>query len=103
MAIVSVIYPNEQGATFDFDYYRNTHLPLVDKRWGDAGLKSTKVVRGVAAADGGPPPFLAITMLEFGSAEEFKAAIGGEHAPEVLGDIANFTSVHPVVQLNDQL
>lgn len=103
MAIVSVLYPNAPGATFDFDYYRDTHLPLVDSRWGEAGLKSTKVVRGIAAADGGTPPFVAITMLEFESAGHFATAAGGEHAAEVFGDIANFTTIQPIVQLNDPL
>lgn len=39
---VTVIYP--QGAKFDKDYYKSTHMPLVEKNWKSYGLKSWKVV-----------------------------------------------------------
>jgi hypothetical protein len=28
---VSVMYPNQPGARFDIDYYRTTHMELVDQ------------------------------------------------------------------------
>lgn len=63
MAIVTVIYPSGQGATFDFAYYKSTHVPLLIERWGTAGLKGIEALRGVAGADGGEPPFLAVTSV----------------------------------------
>jgi uncharacterized protein (TIGR02118 family) len=34
MIRVSVFYPTTEGATFDHDYYRDQHVPLVMKTWG---------------------------------------------------------------------
>lgn len=103
MTTVTVIYPRGAGATFDFDHYRGTHLPLLTERWGGAGLERVEALRGVAGADGGEPPFPAQALLRFSSVEAFQAAIGGEHAAEILGDIANFTDVQPIVQVNEAI
>lgn len=103
MAIVTVIYPSGQGATFDFAYYKSKHLPLLIERWGTAGLKGVEALRGVAGADGREPPFLAQALLRFDSMESFQAALGGEHIAEIMGDIPNFTKVQPLVQVNEQI
>ena len=31
---VSVMYPNENGAQFDFDYYRATHIKMAEEAMG---------------------------------------------------------------------
>ena len=36
MIKVSIIYPNGPEARFDHDYYRNQHLPLIQRRMGAA-------------------------------------------------------------------
>lgn len=30
---VTVLYPNEPDAKYDFEYYFSHHLPLVDRHW----------------------------------------------------------------------
>lgn len=52
MIKVNVLYPNGPQATFDFDYYRNTHLPLVAELLGDA-LLDKHVEMGLDASPGG--------------------------------------------------
>jgi hypothetical protein len=44
---VSVMYPNG-GSKFDMDYYLGTHGPLVRDKWDSKGLKSLKVIKGLA-------------------------------------------------------
>jgi hypothetical protein len=39
-ATVTVVYP--QGVKFNMDYYKSTHMPLVQKKWGSYGLNSCK-------------------------------------------------------------
>ena len=51
MIKISVMYPHQQGARFDHDYYRDRHMPLVKARMGDACLFYT-VDKGLA---GGAP------------------------------------------------
>lgn len=100
MAVVTVIYPHSEGATFDFDYYEDTHLPLVGKHWGDAGLEHAEALRGVSAPGGDTPPYFAIAILRFASADALDAAMNGPHAGEIIDDITNFTSVQPAIQIN---
>lgn len=103
MPVVTVIYPTSDGATFDFDYYERTHLPLVAEKWGDAGLTGAEALRGQFTPDGRDPPFLAIAVIRFGSMEAFQAAMQGEGAAAILGDIPNFTNIRPIVQINEQI
>jgi len=102
MTTVSVIYPRGEGATFDFDYYEKTHLPLVQKKWGHK-LTGAKALRGTSATDGSDSPFLAIALLSFPSSGAMNAAMSGEGAAEILGDIRNFTNVKPIVQINEPI
>lgn len=103
MATLSVVYPRQPDASFDYDYYQSTHLPLVMRRWGDAGLTGGEALLGRSAADGSEPPFLAIGIIHFESMAALQAAMAGEHAAEVVGDIANFTNVRPVIQVNERI
>lgn len=103
MATISVVYPRAPGATFDYEYYRYKHLPLALQRWADAGLLGGEALVGKAAADGADAPFFAIGIIHFESDEALKAALNGEHAPEIIGDIGNFTDVQPIIQINERI
>ena len=50
MVLVSVMYPNEAGSSFNHEYYLQKHIPLVRERWSPMGLVDERVVRGVARA-----------------------------------------------------
>ena len=103
MPTISVVYPRSEGATFDYRYYEETHLPLVVERWRDAGLTGAEALRGVEALDGGPAAFFAVALIRFQSHEQFQAALAGEHAAEIMGDISNFSSVQPLIQVNERI
>ncbi|MCK8067688.1 EthD family reductase [Cobetia sp. 1CM21F] len=101
MIKVNVLYPNSQDATFDFDYYINTHLPMVEKLLGDA-LKGKSVDAGLSVVYKNEAPlYIAIGSLFFASAESFQQAFS-PHAEEILADLPNFTNTHPIVQVNKQ-
>ena len=104
MAItITVLYPNEAGSTFDMDYYLNTHAPLVEEKWGGAGMTSISLIKGAATPDPNtPPPYQVVAILGFESLEAFQGAVKASGA-EVMGDIPNFTNVSPVVQINENL
>ena len=103
MATLSVVYPRASGTTFDYDYYRDKHLPLVGQRWVDAGFVGGEALLGKAAPDGSDPPYFAIGIIHFDSVDSLAAALNGEHAPEIIGDIRNFTDVQPVLQINERI
>jgi uncharacterized protein (TIGR02118 family) len=102
MVIVSVMYPASAGATFDMDYYRTKHLPLVRTRWNASGLRDLKIMSGVGAPGGKPATYSVIALLTFDSAADVDQAVA-QHGAEIIGDIPNFSSVQPVIQVNDVL
>jgi uncharacterized protein (TIGR02118 family) len=102
MVIVSVMYPASAGAKFDMDYYRKTHLPLVHARWDDGGLRELKIMTGVGAPGGGPAAYSVIALLTFDSVAAVDQAVA-RHGAEIIGDIPKFSSVQPVIQVNNVL
>ncbi len=102
MLVISVFYPASENATFDFGYYTDSHIPLVQQRWGGMGLQEFRVLKGGAGPDGAGPTYLLVALLTFQSAEAFGAA-AAQHAAEIFADIPNFTNLSPVLQFNERL
>jgi uncharacterized protein (TIGR02118 family) len=96
------MYPASPAATFDFGYYMETHMPLVQRLWRDLGLQDARVLRGGPAPDGAAPIYLVMTLLSFASLEAFKDA-AAQHGKEIFADIPNFTSAQPILQFNTTL
>ena len=94
--IVSVIYPNHDGARFDAAYYRTRHAPAVEKAWQPV---STTLVEGVGAPGGGPAPFAMIAHFGFASAEAMGQALAGPATAELVADIPNFTDIQPQMMI----
>ena len=100
MIKVSVLYPNSPGAKFDMTYYCEKHMPLVQQKLG-AACKRVAVEQGIGGATpGSPAAFIAMGHLYCESSEAFQTAFA-PHAAEIMGDIANFSDVQPVIQIND--
>lgn len=102
MASLSVVYPRTDSTTFDYDYYRDKHMPLVGERWADAGLTGGEALLGSTGPGGAPAPYYAIGIIHFDSDQSLQAALNGEHAAEIMADIGKFTNVQPIVQINER-
>jgi uncharacterized protein (TIGR02118 family) len=98
MIKVSVLYPNSEAATFDMDYYCNTHMPLVKRLLGEA-LKGLSADQGVATPDS-PAPYIAMGHLLFESLGDFQAAMA-THGPALMADIPNYTNARPTIQVSE--
>ena len=99
---VSVMYPNEEGAKFDIDYYRTTHMELVQKHLKPFGLIKVDVDKGVSGGGDQPAPYICIGNLYFETEDGYDKGIA-EAAPVLRGDIPNFTNVTPVRQVSEIL
>jgi methyltransferase (TIGR00027 family)/uncharacterized protein (TIGR02118 family) len=96
---MSAFYPNEEGKTFDKDYFLKTHVPLAEKAWGTA-LKKTEIDFGISGQGAGvPPPYIAVVNLYFDSIEAIQAAIGPQHR-ELAQQTSTFTNIQPTMQLS---
>lgn len=94
MIRLSVFYPKTDGASFDHDYYRDEHVPLACSTWGVDSSKA-QIDKGV---DG---PYEAAVHFTFDSLEALGAAMGGEGTQAVIADIANYTTIQPVMQTSE--
>lgn len=100
MIKVSVMYPNEPGSRFDHEYYRDKHLPLLQTRMGDY-CKYYTIDKGLAGGtEGAPPAYIAMCHIFCESPEAFQQGFG-PHSREILGDIANYTNLAPVIQMSE--
>jgi uncharacterized protein (TIGR02118 family) len=88
----SVFYPETDGATFDHDYYVNSHVPLAAKTWGVDAVEIDKGVNG---------PYVAAVHFIFDSMDAFGAALGAEGTGAVQADVANYTTIEPVIQTSE--
>jgi len=89
---VSVLYPDTEGATFDHDYYRDTHVPLAVKTWQPT---SAEIDRGV---DG---PYVAAVHFTFDSLEAMQQAMAVDGTAAVRADVPNYTTITPIRQVSE--
>ncbi len=94
----SVLYPRQEGSTFDMAYYRQTHIPLAKRLLGDA-LTAVAIDEGVTGGEL-PAPYFAMGHLSFASLESMQAALA-EHTAALQADIPNYTNVQPVFQVSN--
>lgn len=94
---VTVLYENKEGSKFDMDYYLKTHMPLVSKSWEQYGLKGWEVMEFKPSPDGTVPPYQVQATLIWDSQEDFKKGLESPETPTVLGDVANFTDLQPIL------
>lgn len=100
MIKVSVLYPYQENARFDHDYYRDTHLPLVRSLMGE-GLKKFTIDKGVSGGlPGTQPPYIAMCHLFCETFETFRQSFA-PYAEEIYQDIKNYTDIAPVMQFSE--
>jgi uncharacterized protein (TIGR02118 family) len=97
---VSVMYPNQEGARFDFEYYRTTHMEIVEKHLKSHGLIRTEVDRGVSGGADQPAPYVCVGHLYLESIEGYDKGIA-ESGSILRGDIPNFTDITPIRQISE--
>jgi uncharacterized protein (TIGR02118 family) len=89
---LSVFYPQTEGASFDEDYYRDKHVPLAVAKWQPAAATIEKGISG---------PYVAAVHFTFDSQDAMNAALGGPDTGEIQADVANYTTINPVMQISE--
>ena len=92
MIRVTVTYPVTEGASFDHDYYRSTHVPLAAKAWNPVRTEIDKGVNG---------PNVAAVHMVFSSMDAFQAALQSPGTADVMADVANYTTITPEMQISE--
>ena len=101
MIKISVYYPNADGKTFDVTYYRDKHMPMVQRLLGPLGLRGLGIEKGLSGgAPGAPAMYLCVGHLLFDTVEAYQAAFK-RHGKELMADVPNYTNATPQVQVGE--
>lgn len=100
MIKVSVMYRDISGARFDHGYYKNTHMPLVQRLLGDSCSYYT-VDRGLSGGDPGTAmTYVAMCHIFSDSIESYASGMA-RNAAAILADIPNYTDLTPIIQISE--
>lgn len=100
MLRMTVLYPKKDDTRFDWEYYQDRHMALVDERFGSHMARDPEVTRGVSLVPKGDPAFVCTATMYFADRDALNAALqaGGMDIPN---DIPNFTDAQPIMQLDE--
>ena len=88
---LTILYPREDGATWNADYYRDGHMPLIMDLYGTRAIRRFEVRKGPEQG-----AFMGTVNIYIEDQDAFDAA-GAEHTQTLVDDVPNFSSVFPVV------
>jgi uncharacterized protein (TIGR02118 family) len=97
---VSVMYPFEEGKTFNMEYYESKHMPMVAAYLGSNLVKYT-IEKGVASGIPNQPlPYMAIGSFYVKSLTDYQAAIT-PNRDAIRADFPNYTNAVPVILVSE--
>ena len=100
MVKVTIMYPNGEDKTFDMDYYKTKHMPMLQELYGD-DLKSIEIDKGIGGRTPDEAiPYLAIGYLYFDNLETYQEGVK-VHIEQIRADIPNYTNIIPLVQISE--
>ena len=103
MIQVSVVYPQQDGSTFDEKYFLEKHMPMLRQRLTPREMVRDEVYKGVSGPDPSQPPtYVFAAYLYFNTVEAVHEAFKAE-AREVMGDIPNYTNISPIIQISESV
>ncbi len=95
---LQVLYPVTADTSFDYDYYLETHMPMVATHMGPY-ISQTLVTKGLAGGPETPAGFYAVATMVFADQVAMDAAMA--NAGPVLEDIPNFTDTAPQMLIGE--
>lgn len=100
---VTVVFPNSPDAVYDLDYYQTKHMPLIQERWAQYGIKSWSVTKFSNGLDGSPPHYAFGSTTVWDSREQVEKAFAGPEVGEIMGDVVNFSNQPAVFLVGEVL
>lgn len=96
---MTVLYPNGDDITFDFDYYKSNHITLIMDLYGKS-IRKFELRKGLPGPDGSKPTYVATISIWIADLEAFAEA-GEKHRQTLIDDVPNFTNAFPVIQADE--
>lgn len=101
MKCITVLYPLKGNETFDFDFYKRRHVPLMQDILGKS-LHRIEVRRGTAGADGKDPQFTCVVSILISDWTGYEKAMA-TRTQELLDEVPLFSKVMPIIQIDEVL
>ena len=101
MKCITVLYPLKGNESFDFDFYRRRHVPLIQDILGSS-LHRIEVRRGTAGHDGAAPQFTCVVSILISDWAAYEKAMA-TRTQELLDEVPLFSKVMPVIQVDEVL
>lgn len=97
---VAILYPNEEGKTFDMDYYEQKHMPMMAGLLGK-NLKFYEIDKGIAGrTPNDKVPFVTIGYFYCYDIAEYNNVII-KNIEAIRNDIKNYTDIQPTIQISE--
>jgi uncharacterized protein (TIGR02118 family) len=94
MYCMTVEYPKTEGSKFDYDYYRDVHMPLCTRLFAGHGFRGSVMRTGGGKGPGsGDLNWISLDLV-FDSPEQLQAALAAGGA-EITADVPRYTDVRP--------
>jgi len=97
-ASLQVLYPTDNGTTFDFAYYTDKHMQFVGDLIG-SHIENTVITRGLAGGPDVPAGFHAVATITFADRPALEAALAA--IGPAVADIPNFFSGQPQLLIGE--
>ncbi len=98
----TVLYPNKEGASFDFEHYANILMPEYVEILGDNVVKF-EIRKGLTTPGAPAPYFICIANVWVTSSEKFGASMADPRMGSLMKKISTFTDIQPIRQFDQVL
>ena len=98
----TVLYPNKEGVSFDFELYSKTLIPEYVSILGD-NVVNFEVRKGLTTPGAPAPSIICIASIWVKSGEKFGASMADPRMGPLMGKIAAFTDIQPMRQFDQVL
>lgn len=98
----TILYPNNEGALFDFEMYSKQLIPEYVAILGENVIKY-EVRKGLATPGAPAPHFICIANIWVSSGEKFAASMADPKMKTLMQKISSFTEIQPIRQFDQVL
>lgn len=96
---MTILYKNGPDVKFDFEYYKNHHMATIMQMYGKS-IQKFEFRKGLAAADGSAPPYVATLTIWIADEEAFDAA-NAKYGSTLAADVPHFTNTQLMAQKDE--
>jgi uncharacterized protein (TIGR02118 family) len=96
---MTILYKNGPDVKFDFEYYKTHHMTDIMRMYGKC-IQKFELRKGLAAADGSAPPYVATLTIWIADEPAFDAA-NAKYGSTLAAEVPHFTNTQLIAQRDE--